>query len=70
MALNTLEPPYLPPHELLVLARQGNHQFRKKHNRKMAEGKHHNSAIYNVSKNMINTVLALLKTKESFCFQV
>ena len=45
-------------------------QFRRKYDRKMAEGKHHNSAICNVSKNMINTVFALLKTKENFCFQV
>lgn len=45
-------------------------QFRKKYDKKMAEGKHHNSAICNVSKNMINTVFTLLKTKESFCFQV
>ena len=45
-------------------------QFRRKYDRKKAEGKHHNSAICNVSKNMINTVFALLKTKETFCFQV
>lgn len=45
-------------------------QFRRKYDRKMAEGKHHNSAICNVSKNMINTVFALLKTKETFCFPV
>ena len=44
-------------------------QFRRKYDRKMAEGKHHNSAICNVSKNMINTVFALLKTQETFCFQ-
>lgn len=45
-------------------------QFRRKYDRKMAEGKHHNSAICNVSKNMVNTVFALLKTKETFYFQV
>jgi len=45
-------------------------QFRRKYDRKMTEGKHHNSAICNVSKNMINTVFALLKTKETFYFQV
>ena len=45
-------------------------QFRRKYDRKKAEGKHHNSAICNVSKNMINTVFALLKTKETFRFQV
>lgn len=44
-------------------------QFRRKYDRKIAEGKHHNSAICNVSKNMINTVFALLKTQETFCFQ-
>lgn len=45
-------------------------QFRRKYNRKKAEGKHHNSAVCNVSKNMINTIFAILKTKETFCFQV
>jgi transposase len=45
-------------------------QFRRKYDRKMIEGKHHNSAICNVSKNMINTIFALLKTEETFCFQV
>ena len=44
-------------------------QFRRKYDRKIAEGKHHYSAICNVSKNMINTVFALLKTQETFCFQ-
>jgi transposase len=50
------------------VGRTRDNQFRRKYDRKMAEGKHHNSAICNVSKNMINTVFALLKTKETFCF--
>lgn len=50
------------------VGRTRDNQFRRKYDRKMAEGKHHNSAICNVSKNMINTVFALLKTKENFCF--
>lgn len=52
------------------VGRTRDNQFRRKYDRKMTEGKHHNSAICNVSKNMINTVFALLKTKETFCFQV
>jgi transposase len=52
------------------VGRTRDNQFRRKYDRKMAEGKHHTSAICNVSKNMINTVFALLKTKDTFCFQV
>lgn len=41
-------------------------KFQQKYFKKKLEGKHHNSAICNVSKNMINTIFALLKTKETF----
>ena len=42
-------------------------QFRRKYDRKKAEGKHHNSVICSVSKNMINTIFAMMKTQEDFC---
>ena len=50
------------------VGRTRDNQFRRKYDRKMAEGKHHTSAICNVSKNMINTIFALLRSKETFCF--
>ncbi len=43
-------------------------QFRRKYDRKRIEGKHHNSAVCNVAKNMINTVFAIMKTEETFCY--
>jgi transposase len=45
-------------------------QFRRKYQKKMRDGKHHNSAVCNVAKNMINTIFAILKTKETFCYQL
>lgn len=45
-------------------------RFQQKYIKKKAEGKHHNSVICSVSKNMINTIFALLKTKETFSYSV
>jgi len=49
---------------------RSDNQFRRKYKKKMSEGKHHNSAVCNVAKNMINTIFAILKTKETFCYQL
>jgi len=43
-------------------------KFKRKYTKKMAEGKHHNSAICNVAKNMINTVFAMFKSGELFSY--
>ncbi|QUH27536.1 IS110 family RNA-guided transposase [Vallitalea guaymasensis] len=45
-----------------------NNQFRQKYHKKKLQGKHHNSALCNVSKNMINTIFAMLNSKEDFIY--
>ena len=44
--------------------------FKSKYMRKRIQGKHHNSAICSVSKNMINVIYQLLKTGESYCYNI
>lgn len=41
-------------------------KFRAKYQLKMSQGKHHNSSICHATKNMINTIFALLHSGESF----
>lgn len=43
-----------------------NNKFRDKYLKKIAQGKHHNSAIFNVAKNMSNTIFSLLTTGKDF----
>lgn len=43
-------------------------KFKRKYAKKRAEGKHHNSALCSVSKNMINTIFAMLKSGETFSY--
>jgi transposase len=43
-----------------------NNKFREKYHKKIAQGKHHNSAICSATKNMINVVFTLMKSHESF----
>jgi len=56
--------------KVACIGKTKDNQFKQKYNRKMAEGKHHYSAVCNVSKNMINTVFALMKTKEDFRYLI
>jgi len=41
-------------------------KFRTKYDKKMKQGKHHNSAIFNVAKNMLFTIYSMLKTGEYY----
>jgi transposase len=45
-------------------------KFREKYLKKIAQGKHHNSAICSASKNMINVIYSLMKSHESFNYFV
>jgi transposase len=45
-------------------------KFKTKYTKKRLEGKHHNSAICSVSKNMINVIYQLLKTGEEYQFNI
>ena len=45
-------------------------KFRQKYNRKISEGKHHNSAICSVTKNMINDIYKLMNTSTEFSYTV
>lgn len=44
--------------------------FKSKYIKKRLEGKHHNSAICSVSKNMINVIFHLLKTGEEYRYNI
>ena len=48
----------------------GNNKFRDKYMKKIAQGKHHNSAICHATKNMINTIFSLLCTGNDFDFNL
>jgi len=47
-----------------------NNKFRDKYMKKIAQGKHHNSAICHATKNMINTIFSLLYTGNNFDFNL
>jgi len=42
--------------------------FRTKYQKKRIEGKHHNSALCNISRNIINVIFALMHTKQNYNF--
>jgi transposase len=45
-------------------------KFKSKYIKKREQGKHHNSALCSVSKNMINVIFHLLKTNEEYCHSI
>lgn len=45
-------------------------KFRDKHSIKVSQGKHHNSAIYSASKNMVNVIYALMKSRQTFAYTI
>ena len=44
--------------------------FKSKYIKKRLQGKHHNSALCSVSKNMVNVIYQLLKTGENYCYNI
>ena len=45
-------------------------KFRDKYHKKIAQGKHHNSAIFSAVKNIVNTIYKLLQTGENFDYSI
>lgn len=47
-----------------------NNKFRDKYDKKITEGKHHNSAIFCAAKNMCNTIFAILQSGKAFDYSL
>ena len=50
----------------IINSKVKSNKFRDKYSKKISEGKHHNSAIFSATKNMSNTIFALLQTGQNF----